>query len=418
MCSRHRWLKAIPTLCAISSAALVVAAQAPFASSANAPTCLGRTATIVGTSHRDVIAGTSHADVIVSGKGDDRIDAKGGDDVVCSGPANDKILGGTGGDVINGGPGADSINSGPGFFDDVDGGPGDDSLNGGRDHQALVDYTTASAAVDVSLSSGKASGGAGKDTLTNFDSVQGSRFDDHLEGNDTAFGNGLFGGDGNDTLSAKDGPDVLVGEGGNDSLDGGDQPKGSTDFAGYKFAPGPVVVNLANGTATGWGTDTLASIEGIGGSDTFGDSLSGDNNDNVLIPYGGSDQVDGGMGEDLVVYASATSDMTIDLSTGVATGQGSDTLTNVEDGQGGPKNDTITGSSSPNRLFAGPGKDTISAGAGDDELNGGDGSDTLDGGDGDDTCIDGEKDTNCESKQHTLPPALLLVRLEGLAGYR
>ncbi|MEA2476914.1 MAG: hypothetical protein QOC87_1113 [Actinomycetota bacterium] len=373
----------------------------------------------MGTARRDVIKGTAHADVIVTGNGADRVSGGGGDDVICTGSGNDFVFGNAGGDLINGGSGADSINSGGGFFDDVIGGPGDDTLNGGSDREALVDYSTAGAAVNVSLTTGRATGGAGNDTLRNFDSIQGSDFDDVLDGNSTAFGNGLFGGAGNDTLTGQGGPDTLVGEAGNDSIDGGTQAKGEMDFAGYRFAPGPVVVDLSNGTATGWGTDTLTNIEGIGGSDSFGDSLTGDANDNVLIPFGGSDHLDGGQGEDLAVYSSATNNMTIDLSTGVATGQGSDTLTNIEDAQGGPMDDSITGTSAANRLFAGPGKDTISGAAGDDELNGGDGTDSLDGGDGDDTCIDGEKDINCETKEPVPAPlGLVILRLEGLHGYR
>lgn len=389
------------------------------AGAAGTPTCFGRAATIVGTKRADVIRGTYNADVIVSGRGADRIDGGGGDDVICSGSGDDTIRGNAGGDLIDGGKGADSIDSGPGFFDDVIGGPGDDSLSGGRDHEAVVDYSTAPAAVNVDLTAGTAKGGAGNDSLRNFDSIQGSDFDDTLVGNSTSFGNGLFGGNGNDTLTGLGGPDILVGEGGNDSIDGGRQGPDEVDFAGYRFAPGPVVVNLATGAATGWGTDTITNIEGVGGSDTFGDSLTGDSANNVLVPYGGSDRVDGGDGEDLVVYASADNDLTIDLSTGFASGQGSDSLANIEDAQGGPKNDTMTGSSGPNKLLAGPGKDTVSAGAGDDELNGGDGRDALDGGDGTDTCIDGEKDSNCETTESTAPVApLVLLRLEGIRSYR
>ncbi|MDQ3878356.1 MAG: hypothetical protein M3290_08425 [Actinomycetota bacterium] len=351
--------------------------------------------------------------------GPDVVRSRRGDDVICTGKGSDSVYGNAGGDDIDGGDGNDTIDSGAGFFDDVVGGPGDDTMSGGRDDEALADYSAASAAVNVSLTSGKATGGAGSDTLTGFDSIQGSAFDDTLDGNKTAFGNGLFGGEGNDVLTGRGGPDVFVGEGGNDTIDGGTQPKGELDFAGYRFAPGPVVVNLATGSATGWGTDSLTNIEGVGGSDAFGDSLTGDANDNALIPFGGSDRVDGGDGEDLVMYSSADNNMSIDLGTGVATGQGSDTLASIEDAQGGPKDDSITGTGAVNRLLGGAGKDTIQAGAGDDELNGGDGSDSLDGGDGTDVCIDGEKDTNCETEQTTSPLVqLLLLRLEGLAAYR
>ena len=67
-----------------------------------APTCFGRTATIVGTDapDGDNLNGTDGVDVIVGLGGRDQIAALGGDDFIC---------GGDGGDYIQGEGGADRI---------------------------------------------------------------------------------------------------------------------------------------------------------------------------------------------------------------------------------------------------------------------------------------------------------------------
>lgn len=87
---------------------------------------------------------------------------------------------------------------------------------------------------------------------------------------------------GNDSLVGTAGNDTLSGFGGDDTLRGG----GGNDTADYRNATGPVVVDLAAGTATGAdGNDTL-----IGGA--------------------GNDTIDGGAGFDTVRFAAKLSDLT------------------------------------------------------------------------------------------------------------
>ena len=62
--------------------------------------CLGRGATIVGSSRGEKLVGTQGADVIVGLGGADRIFGRGGNDVVC---------GGKGRDVLRGGPGSNQV---------------------------------------------------------------------------------------------------------------------------------------------------------------------------------------------------------------------------------------------------------------------------------------------------------------------
>ena len=229
-------------------------------------------------------------------------------------------------------------------------------------------------------------GGPGKDTL-----VGGAGYDV------------LFGDIGNDVLGGGAGDDVLLGGSGNDAFNGG---LGIGDLASFFFASAGVQVDLSAGTATGEGTDTLTGIEDLEGS-RYDDTLTGDDGLNYILPGEGNDAVDGGGGlNDWVDYFYSASAVVVDLTAGSATGQGTDTLTGIEEVYGSQHNDTITGDAGPNALLGGAGDDTISGAAGDDTLDGGDGNDTLDGGDGTDTvdggagtdtCVNGEDVSNCEA---------------------
>ncbi|MEX2648191.1 MAG: Ig-like domain-containing protein, partial [Alphaproteobacteria bacterium] len=116
---------------------------------------------------------------------------------------------------------------------------------------------------------------------------------------------------------------TLIGGSGNDFLDGGT----GNDTASFSGVMGPtgVVVNLAAGTATGEGNDTLNDIENVVGSD-FDDNLTGDASGNSL---------DGGLGNDQLAGAN-----------------GNDIL------DGGNADDVIEGGTGNDQLFGGDGDDT------------------------------------------------------------
>jgi len=97
----------------------------------------------------------------------------------------------------------------------------------------------------------------------------------------------------------------------------------------------------------------------------------------------------------------------VNLSTGTAMGEGSDTLTDIENATGSYQEYTIAGDAGRNLLIWGgcndtldgaDGDDTLQGNKGDDHLDGGDGGDVLDGGDGTDECLNGETVTNCEGR--------------------
>ncbi|MFJ1469177.1 DUF4347 domain-containing protein [Massilia orientalis] len=197
----------------------------------------------------------------------------------------------------------------------------------------------------------------------------------------------LVGTAGADSMSGGAGDDVLVGSAGNDTMDGGaDGAYGDT--VDYSAGTAGVSVDLAAGTARdNWGnTDTLIGIEHVTGS-AFADTLIGSAGQNWFRPGKGNDTVNGGGGDDVVMYEGITTSVTINLRTGVATGAdvGSDTLTGIRNIHTGAGADIIQLSDQGGYVFARGGNDRITGGNGSDTFIGGSGNDTLDGGAGRDT---------------------------------
>ena len=168
-------------------------------------------------------------------------------------------MGLAGDDVLHGGAGDDL----------VEGGAGNDTLDGGTNLGDVpgdtVSYDDATSGVTVSLAITTAQnvgGGDGIDTLSNFQSIRGSDFNDVLTG------------DGNDNS--------FQGGAGDDILNGG---SGGFDWAVYADATSGVTVNLSlsgpQSVGGRLGADTLINIEGLFGS-SYNDVLIGNASDNEL----------------------------------------------------------------------------------------------------------------------------------------
>jgi Ca2+-binding RTX toxin-like protein len=270
-----------------------------------------------------------HVATIVGSATDDTLEGTPEQDVIAAGAGDDTVTGLGGNDFICGGEGVDV----------VDGGDGDDRITG--------------------------DGG--------IDRIRGRG------GNDI-----LFGGDGVDDLRGDDGIDSLIGGAGNDKLRGGE----GADQVQYFDAPGPVSVDLQAGIATGHGADKLDTLERIVGSH-FDDTLLGSSFKNEFIGLEGDDHIDGRGGRDAVHFNFRFDPVTVNLTTGIATGQGTDTLASIEDAVGTINADHLIGSKSANHLIGleGPdvlegldGADRLQGDAGDDVLRGGRGQDVLEGG--------------------------------------
>ena len=211
--------------------------------------------------------------------------------------------------------------------------------------------------------------------------IVGTKHNDHIRG--TSGRDVIVGQGGNDTISSLGGDDRICGNGGND-----------------KLLAGPGVDKLDGGS----GRNVLKGGAGD-------DRLCGGPSPDSFWPGAGNDVVDGRgtPGEEWVHYENASGPVTVDLSTGHATGEGTDILVAILDVAGSRYGDVIKGNEDDNILRLGKGNDhglgrggsdTLLGGPGADDLDGGAGSNTNDGGDGTDTCISpnpGAGALNCES---------------------
>jgi Ca2+-binding RTX toxin-like protein len=126
--------------------------------------------------------------------------------------------------------------------------------------------------------------------------------------------------------------------------------------------------------------------------DNGNDTLLGGNGNDTLFGGMGDDVLDGGAGVDLVSYGFATTvGVTVNLATGIATGQGNDHISNVENVSGtAGGDDLLIGNSVANLLLGDAGNDTLVGAGGDDNLEGGTGNDVIEGDAGNDFIVGGD----------------------------
>src|SRR3954471_4414357 len=312
---------------------------------------------------------------------------------------------------------------------------------GGGNDTVSYEHAAAGVTVSLALTSAQDTIGAGSDTLSGFENLTGSHFDNLLTGSSQA--NVIVSFEGNDTLDGGAGADTLIGGAGNDTYivdsagdevteaadEGADTVLSSISYtlganlenltltgAGNLSATGNAAGNIIVGNTGnnalaglggadaldgGGGTDTAtyaASIAGVNvslatglgsGGDAEGDTLAnienltGSGQNDTLEGNGGNNFLAGGSGNDTVSYAHAGAAVTVNLAQTTAQntiGAGTDTLTGFENLTGSVFDDTLTGNSVANVLIGGLGNDTISASGGSDRLDGGGGNDTLTGG--------------------------------------
>lgn len=383
-------------------------------------------ATINGSTGNDTLTGTSSNDTISGLAGNDSITGGAGDDLIYGGDGNDTVEGGTGRDTFYGGLGNDVWLAGEstsgsdvvyleegddyaqvGYFssgnpDYLDGGTGNDTVS--------LDFIPG--AVGITLNDNGTSSTTGfSSVVRNFENVIGNAEANTITGNSAA--NLLDGGGGNDTLSGGGGNDTLLGGAGADLLAGG---------TGDDLLDGGIGNDTLNGDA---GNDTLLGgadndlLNGGTGNDVLdggigNDTQNGDDGNDTLIGSAGSDLLNGGAGMDYVDYSASAAGVSVNLTSGAASGgdAAGDTLQGVDgiygsafddamigfDGQviggadaytndfyGGAGNDYMDGRGGGDSLRGGEGNDTILGGAGNDLIIGGEGLDSVDGGTGSDT---------------------------------
>jgi Ca2+-binding RTX toxin-like protein len=331
---------------------------------------------------------------VIAGSGNDIVWASfrnnRADNELTGGPGNDKLEGGAGNDVFHEG-------AAPSGSDDIDGGTGGDtcdysqrtgpvsvSFDGGDNDGEPGEGDNCGGVVDlpIPVSFGEVGGDeteGGPLADADVEIVTGGSGNDVLRGHPTS-GDTLNGGPGNDTLSGLGGTDllnggpgddILAGGAGNDALNGED----GTDTADFASAGSAGVrVNLATGSASGEGNDTLTGIEGVAGS-AFADTITGDAGPNSLSGRGGNDAIQGAAGDDTINGSDGGDEL--------GGNGGNDTVS------GGTGADSLRGDSGDDTLSGGPGADSLNGGGGGDTISGGSGKDDMRGGAGTDSCNPG-----------------------------
>ena len=107
------------------------------------------------------------------------------------------------------------------------------------------------------------------------------------------------------------------------------------------------------------------------------------------------DVFDGGTHTDVISFP-VSGPVTLNLTTGQASGFGDDRVRALEIVSTTDDGDTLIGDDGRNVLFGRGGADHIEGRGRNDFLNGGGGSDFLDGGNGSDVCKRGETVVSCE----------------------
>lgn len=265
---------------------------------------------MVGTMSRDSFRGGTGADVLRGRGGADYLDGTKGRNKIVGGAAADWVRGGNSSDLLIGGPGSDLIEPGDYVTDrTARSRPSDDQvLGGGGDDTVSYPEVYRTKGVRIDLAKNVATR-VGRDVLRGIENARGGTGGDVIIGDRGS--NMLAGGEGDDRLYGRGGADQLTmaftdGEGpsGSDVFRGG-PGQDLVDYYLSNVAQG-VVLDLARGTSTGQGADTLGSIERVRGT-VMGDRLRGDGKantlmggpgDDVIVGRGGTDSARGGSGVD------------------------------------------------------------------------------------------------------------------------
>lgn len=163
---------------------------------------------------------------------------------------------------------------------------------------------------------------------------------------------------------------------------------GSDTITGCPTCNAIVLAGPGDDTVEGFGPWPLGWIDGESGNDvltgTAGKNrLMGGTGNDTLVGLGGNDSFYPGPGDDDIQGGAGSGDtikfgpypaphpIVADLSAGVATGMGTDTISGVENLEGTWRGDRLSGDANANHLTGGPGPDVIIGRGGGDVLLGG-----------------------------------------------
>ena len=264
---------------------------------------------ITGNSGNNILAGLGGADTLVGGLGTDTATY-----IASAAGVNVSLMTGlgAGGDAEGDTLATIENLTGSNFDDTLEGNGGDNILTGSLGIDTLsYEHAFAGVTVNLAITSGQNTVGAGTDTLSGFENLMGSAFNDILTGN--TGNNILVGQTGNDTLSGGLGADTMFGGLGNDTyvIDnvsdivdeaGGDGIDTIQTSLALSLAAYGAIENL---TLTG-----SAAISGTGND--LANNITGNAGINTLTGLGGNDTLNGGLGADTLIGGSGDDTYVVD----------------------------------------------------------------------------------------------------------
>jgi Ca2+-binding RTX toxin-like protein len=244
--------------------------------------------TVDGGPGNDWIRGGDGADTFLGGPGNDRLEGYKGNDTLDGGDGDDELSGYAGADHLTGGPGNDTLH--PDDYEEpsadvVDGGPGIDTIE--SDYSSRFRDSDLPQGLSFTFAGGADDGRPGEgDDIRNVERLKlsesarfvGTEGADYVKVAQATNAGELIGNGGDDDLNGADGPEKLDGGPGNDHLDGGfgddtivggpGQDKISGDLAAgdcgplwCKYPYGNDIIYAQDGESDsilcGFGTDTV-----------------------------------------------------------------------------------------------------------------------------------------------------------------
>lgn len=422
-------------------------------------------AIINGTPGDDFLNGTPGDDIIAGFAGNDLLRGRQGNDILDGGDDHDNLHGNEGNDILLGGNGDEYLR----------GDSGDDFIDGGAGWDRVAFFTaTSGITVDLRIQGVAQNTGVGFDTLSGIEHASGTEFADVIFGNDGD--NWLWGENGNDSISAFGGNDLVEVGPGDMSADGGTGNDSFSVWANNAALAGVTVSLLLQGgaQATGIGTMTISGFENLSGS-AGNDILTGDGDVNVLAGDSGNDALAGGAGNDILYgdgriivdthgtgfsgpittyadveadfpgggfpdgddvleggdgddslwggggndtasYAGSSGGQFVSLTSGFSSGAaGDDDLHDIENVTGSAHDDQLFGNAGANALTGGDGHDYMRGIGGNDTLLGGGGDDYLGGGFGDDVVDGGAGWDRAAFYHNTIAGVTVDLNIQGVA---
>ncbi|TAL28586.1 MAG: calcium-binding protein [Alphaproteobacteria bacterium] len=349
--------------------------------------------TLMGVTNSNGTGGSGN-NILIGNTGNNTLDGGLGNDVMKGGAGNDTYLANVTADIVSelNGQGTDSVTfnglgtssantlytlsayvenltlggtanlNGTGNAQDniITGNSGNNILNGsgGTD---TVSFANATSGVTADLTGGTATG-FGTDTISNFENLTGSAYDDTLtgtSGNNVLDGGGdvsgdtMIGGAGNDTYVIHSGNETLTETSGTDEVTSSFVSVDLTNYSGIENAS---LTGSSNLDLTGDANDNI--LTGNSGNNTIDtgdgtDTVDAGDGDDVII--GGlnnvdADTVDGGNGSDTFDFSYITVDgLVVDLDWGfawVTLQTGTEVFSNVENVIGSVHDDHLIAHSS------------------------------------------------------------------------